>query len=457
MNDMKAPRVRPGVRRFAIVAFVILLPIAAHALWDYLEVRRLVREIVRIRDSGEPVAERDLGPTAPESPEQKSAARLYLAAGAAAVPTYDIDRAVPADLQTATYTLGQDAAVRERLVRRLEAVLSPNADALALLDKATPLDFVAFGPGTEYSFRTASVWTLTGVNELRAGYLCLTGKTDAAVEAAIVGFRLFRVDRFRAWWAADLRPGFRMVPFILSHCPPDAEALARLQQAAEATSSARTIADALVRESMTDRARFLSRIWSQYGFDVRAPEAVTFRSYPIEQMVLRPWLTHLAVRELHDRAELIAAERLPAQERLAAVEALRQRHAERRVGGPFARGMVLGGVAREVPSMMGSFAYSGASIAAIAVARYRLDHNQQLPPSLDALVPQYLKAIPIDPFTDAPIRYVSRPGEYAVYSVGRDGKDDGGDLRPGPPPWRSGRPTPSRDLGVLIVTTRSAK
>ena len=37
-------RVRPRLRRVAIAAFAVLLPLAAHSLWDYLEVRRLVRE-----------------------------------------------------------------------------------------------------------------------------------------------------------------------------------------------------------------------------------------------------------------------------------------------------------------------------------------------------------------------------------------------------------------------------
>ena len=458
MNSVGAPRVRPGLRRIAIVAFVILIPIAAHALWDYIEVRRLVREVARIRDSGEPVADRDLGPTSPQTDEQKRAARLYFAAGGAAVPPYEIDRQLPTDLFAVGPAMRDDQARREQFVRRLERVVAANTDAFALLDKATPLDFVAFPPGTEYNYRTASVWTLTAVNELRAAHQCLSGHPDAAVDAAIAGFRLFRVDRFRAWWMTGSRPGFRIVPFILSHCQPSADVLARLQDAAQVTVVDATVAAALTRASMTDRAMFLSRIWRLYGFDVRAPEAVRYRMFPIEEAALRPWYTHMAVRELHDRAALIEAEKLPARERLVAIEALQQRHSARSAsGGMFARGMVLGSVGVEVPNMMSSFGFSGASIAAIAAERYRRDNDTHPPATLSALVPKYLSSVPIDPFTDSPLSYAARDGEYVVYSVGRDGKDDGGDVRPGPPKWQSGQPTPSRDLGVFVTLRPATK
>jgi hypothetical protein len=47
---------------------------------------------------------------------------------------------------------------------------------------------------------------------------------------------------------------------------------------------------------------------------------------------------------------------------------------------------------------------------------------------LDALVPGFLPAVPFDIMDGKPLRY--RPGgrqAYVLYSVGLDGKDDGGD------------------------------
>lgn len=62
---------------------------------------------------------------------------------------------------------------------------------------------------------------------------------------------------------------------------------------------------------------------------------------------------------------------------------------------------------------------------AIAVERFRLARNR-LPTSLDELVPQYLRSVPEDPFDGHPIRFKLLEKGYVIYSVGRDGVDDGG-------------------------------
>ncbi|HEX7010442.1 MAG TPA: hypothetical protein VF184_10695 [Phycisphaeraceae bacterium] len=59
---------------------------------------------------------------------------------------------------------------------------------------------------------------------------------------------------------------------------------------------------------------------------------------------------------------------------------------------------------------------------ALAVERYRLDQGE-LPQNLADLVPQYLDAVPSDPFDGKPLRYLRLD---AGYSVGHDGVDDGG-------------------------------
>jgi hypothetical protein len=42
-------------------------------------------------------------------------------------------------------------------------------------------------------------------------------------------------------------------------------------------------------------------------------------------------------------------------------------------------------------------------------------------------VPTYLAAVPTDPFDGQPLRYKKLAKGYIVYSVGENGKDDGGD------------------------------
>lgn len=68
----------------------------------------------------------------------------------------------------------------------------------------------------------------------------------------------------------------------------------------------------------------------------------------------------------------------------------------------------------------------------LAIRLYQLDHDGSSPPTLAALVPAYLPAVPIDPFSPqaAALRYVAAPGSEVIYSVGENGNDDGAATRP---------------------------
>lgn len=68
------------------------------------------------------------------------------------------------------------------------------------------------------------------------------------------------------------------------------------------------------------------------------------------------------------------------------------------------------------------------SLARIACAleRHRLA-NGHYPEGLDALVPRLLDRLPPDPVNDQPLKYRREaPDRFVLYSVGLDGKDDGG-------------------------------
>jgi len=72
------------------------------------------------------------------------------------------------------------------------------------------------------------------------------------------------------------------------------------------------------------------------------------------------------------------------------------------------------------------------TLAAIAMKRLHLRHGQ-LPPRLDALVPEFLPAVPYDYMSAKPLGYrLKAEGSYVLYSVGEDGNDDGGDATPPP-------------------------
>jgi len=65
----------------------------------------------------------------------------------------------------------------------------------------------------------------------------------------------------------------------------------------------------------------------------------------------------------------------------------------------------------------------------LALRAYQLTHGK-LPPDLNALVPEFLEAVPVDDFDGQPLRYSAE--KKIVYSVGKNLKDDGGDDQASP-------------------------
>jgi hypothetical protein len=74
-----------------------------------------------------------------------------------------------------------------------------------------------------------------------------------------------------------------------------------------------------------------------------------------------------------------------------------------------------------------AIAFRRMAAAALAIRLYEVDHGHK-PPSLADLVPDYLREVPLDPFTDdgRTIRYLPDAHPPVLYSAGTDGVDDGG-------------------------------
>jgi hypothetical protein len=65
-------------------------------------------------------------------------------------------------------------------------------------------------------------------------------------------------------------------------------------------------------------------------------------------------------------------------------------------------------------------------LASLAIRAYKADHGRY-PAKLSDLVPTYLKKLPDDPFTpNAALKYRLNGNKYVLYSIGPDGKDNGG-------------------------------
>jgi hypothetical protein len=87
----------------------------------------------------------------------------------------------------------------------------------------------------------------------------------------------------------------------------------------------------------------------------------------------------------------------------------------------------------------------------LAATRERLASGT-LPESIDALVPARLPSVPRDPFTtDTPLHLKVTPEGLLVWSVGPDGKDDGGPRQEGVE-----SDTDSDDVGLLMTVPDAA-
>jgi hypothetical protein len=75
-----------------------------------------------------------------------------------------------------------------------------------------------------------------------------------------------------------------------------------------------------------------------------------------------------------------------------------------------------------------NLAHLSSGVAALAAERYRLKRGKW-PASLYDLLPEFLPAVPLDPFDGALLRYRLVEHGVVVYSGGPDGKDDGGRLQ----------------------------
>ena len=96
-------------------------------------------------------------------------------------------------------------------------------------------------------------------------------------------------------------------------------------------------------------------------------------------------------------------------------------------------------------------------LVSLALRGYWLEQGKY-PSSLSELVPDYIKEIPHDPFSDAaPLRYRREGQSYLLWSIGPDGRDDSGSF---PPDGRYGElQTFKGDIGLmkLIKQTETSK
>ncbi len=182
------------------------------------------------------------------------------------------------------------------------------------------------------------------------------------------------------------------------------------------------------------------------GTGSKLPLTVEDALWTLLALAPRGWYMQNAVVACRFQQESIIDALDPASRRVLLTKARAGEHALREVRlGPYtyfakAYEQFLPGV---IPRVAQIQAAADQAVAACALERYRLDHGSY-PASLEALVPAYLDRAPTDVIDGTPMGYrLTGDGRYVLWSVGWDGKDDGGSIEwPADRKWRKDAATP---------------
>ena len=424
-------------RRFLVVVVILLIPVAMHAIWDQVEATLLAREVARIAQRHEPVNVATRMSALP-TPEQRAAARVYAAAADLAATKFRDDPKLynrEDDLDRA-FASGRPAEMLEDLRRRYVE----GEPAFGLLAQASALDFAGFGPAGPELYENASpLVALNDLNSLRGDTLTARGNASASAQALMQSVRLQRTIGREYYRYLAARRWYGSLRLLLRHAPPEPETLLQLQQAIEQLPDD----DNLVEQLRAARAQLLAEFWpyptegTVWAFRGRMSGRVM---NGLAFAVLRPLFTRTVRNQLKPFEEAIEVARRPWPAKLDATDVLKQRYAGHALPRPAQRTWLqraaavfppaLGVATLEsyVPIAGQNLAMRRTSIAAVAIERFRRAHAGEAPATLSALVPEYLAAVPMDPFSGQPLLYRRTAVSYAVYSIGQNRGDDGAGL-----------------------------
>lgn len=353
---------------------------------------------------------------------------------------------------------------------RLQAYLTEAEPALHLVGLAAALHFAGFSSlEPELHMNQSSLQTLSGMSNLKADILSVRGDASLAVSELVHSILLQRTITIPYYRYGSVGRLYGSLRILLKHASPDADSLRRLQVAFETWPDD----DGVVADLERERADKLGRHWPypadgtswalrpQQGYRAGPADAIGFVAF-------RPALTHVVRQAIQPYADAIAVAREPWPAKLDSARALRQRYGLDPARGPSRTSLFKAlnqmdsfGVWRLLSALpVGgmNLGYRRTAIATMAVERYRRAHDGQPPSSLDALVPEYLRTIPQDPFDGKPLKYRVAADSYVVYSVDINRVDDSGELH-GFGSGVGGRTRPfrddpsPRDIGIRVPLT----
>ncbi len=436
------PRVRPGLRRLAYWVVPALLLIAAWQVWDGVEARRFARERERVfpGDTLEPPRQRPM--------RTDDAASYYAAVNVAAVgraPSEGMGRIAPvrAALSRGEQPSPEDADALARLVGAYEL-------PLRLLRDASTRPYFGDAPSVvEPALRFTGLQPTGRVAGAETLQLIAAGNAAAALDSLVARVRFLRAyDSDRRSFSVmtkgrEMTDVARDASTLINGVGLAGPGVAALDAALADAYDDDEIALALL-----DEARIAMPYLDGRRMLATGPRSALFRGFSFA----RPAVRRAGADVVRRFGEMLAAARQPWPERLHAIARV-----EGAPGGSLQPVWDIGAqmlAKAAAPLAAAGMAAERALRVTLAIERQR--NGGLAPPTLQEVA---LAGDPddfIDPFTGDRLRYVRNANGYVVYSIGRDFRDDGGNLTPDAPPTSAPGSVPPRDIGVRVDYRRAA-
>ncbi len=415
MNDVQPSRRSPvqGRRLLVIILIVVLALLGVRTVLDIWMGRRLNGEITRLEKRygalrWDPVRKVNPWRGWPRRLSPENRARVIDAA-AASVVLSDANRYLIYLPRTAL-TLTADQA---------RAVADENREAVQLAVRASRLQhsnwWAEYLAEPDNVPNLADLGYLSTVISIAARAQTDAGRADDAVADVTAGFAQsgamlrepLAVMAVNA--NAVVRDQIEVLKDILGRAEPSAAALAKLAAAIDENLPASPM-----REVMLGDLKHSVFVWPwiERGYfdgrrDYRPPSWLNRAVAGTTAWLVRPVIRVMAEWDLREKARAVDAASTPRSQRADAYKMTPTAGGRIRIGEPRAAGLIdLGD--RWTASV-------GLAADAVALRRYRLDHGTY-PATLDELVPAYLKAVPLNPYTSRAADYVRQGAGFELHA-----------------------------------------
>jgi hypothetical protein len=435
----------------AFTLFVGLMTLTVMAL-DWAAARRLDRLVQQIRASGAPLSVEEFSAARPDVPDAENMALRLLPAGQAIEAWVKSHEAELKDTPVFGRSFGElGARWSDPVMAAFDQCCDDNAAmlnhaieaALTLETGRYPIEWKASPIETQLP-HNASHRMLMRAFQARAFRACQRGDAD---EASATILAMLRADR-----ALDTEPMLMGGLSRVANCALSVGTIEQLMAAGvwrddqlvrwDAELARVDVKPILERMFQTERALIHETVTKLYNG--RGPNDVVMMVGVMQLIPIVPTIDLTAT--LATQSRLVEAAKLPPGD--AVREADRIKAEVEGMSALYAMTKMLTPSTSRIMALSHRLtALVGSARAGLAAERYRMKHGDW-PASLESLVPEFLDAVPIDPFTDAPLRFVNDDRGLLIYSVDSDGTDEGGAIQGMVSPENKARPT---DAGFRLL------